>query len=104
VPCPPSWSAEWPEAPPDRASASAPVPTFVLSHEHRPDECRVAFAAWKGFSSPVRGTRVLCSCATGGHRLWWVVTAADASAALAQLPPFVASRSTAEPVREAPIP
>jgi hypothetical protein len=80
------------------------VPTFVLSHQHRPEECRIAFAAWKGFSSPLRGTQALGSCATGGHRLWWIVEAADDTGALAQLPPYVATRTAVEAVREVPIP
>ena len=30
------------------------MPLFVLVHHHEPDECRFAFAAWKGFDSPLR--------------------------------------------------
>jgi hypothetical protein len=80
------------------------VPKFVLSHEHRAEECRIAFASWRGFSSPLRGEQAFGSCATGGHRLWWIVQAADSSAALAQLPPYVACRTAVECVREVPIP
>jgi hypothetical protein len=80
------------------------VPTYVLSHQHRAEECRIAFAAWRGFSSALRGRPVLGSCPTGGHRLWWIVEAADSTAALAQLPPYVASRTVVEPVQEVPIP
>jgi len=80
------------------------VPTFLLSHSHRPDECAIAVAAWKAFPSPLRRSRPLGSCATGGHRLWWSVEAADRGAALAQLPPYVAERTIAEEVREVPIP
>ena len=56
------------------------------------------------YPSPLRRGRPLGSCATGGHRLWWTVEAADSSAALAQLPPYVAKRTVAEEVREVPIP
>ena len=78
--------------------------TFSLSHRHRPDECRISIAAWRGFVSPLRGGRPLGSCISGGHGMWWIVQAADVSAALAQLPPYVAERTTAEEVREVPLP
>jgi hypothetical protein len=78
--------------------------TFVLSHSHRPEECAIAIAAWKAFRSPLRQGRPLGSCATGGHRLWWTVEAANLAAALAQLPPYVAERTVAEEVRAVPIP
>ena len=80
------------------------MPVFVLSHAHRPQECAIAIAAWKGFASPLRRSRPLGSCATGGHRVWWTVEAADASAALAHLPGYVAERTAVEEVREVPIP
>ena len=82
----------------------AGMPKFVLSHEHDSYECAVAAASWKGFCSPLRNSRPLGSCATGGHRMWWTVEAADGSAALAQLPPFVATRTVADEVREVRIP
>ena len=68
---------------------------YLLAHRHQPDECAVAFAAWKGFDSPLRQSAVLCSCRSGGHRLWVVVPAATADAALLQLPPYVAARTAA---------
>jgi hypothetical protein len=83
------------------------VPTFILSHRHRPEECAIAIAAWKAFPSPLRRSRPLGSCATGGHRghrVWWTVQAPDLGAALAQLPAYVADRTVAEEVREVPIP
>jgi hypothetical protein len=80
------------------------MPTFVLSHSHLPDECAIAIAAWKAFPSPLRHGRPLGSCASGGHRLWWTVEAANLGAALAQLPPYVAERTIAEEVREVPLP
>jgi hypothetical protein len=78
--------------------------TFVLTHRHRPEECAVAIAAWKGFPSPLRHGRPLGSCAHGGHCLWWTVEAADVESALALLPRYVALRTVAEEVREVPIP
>jgi hypothetical protein len=78
--------------------------TFALIHMHRPHECRVAIAAWRGFDSPLRGGRPLDSCISGGHEMWWIVQAADSAAALAQLPPYVAERTIAEQVREVPLP
>jgi hypothetical protein len=80
------------------------VPTFVLCHTHRSEECAIAIAAWKAFGSPLRHGRPLGSCATGGHRLWWTVQADDSAAALALLPPYVAERTVVEQVREVPIP
>jgi hypothetical protein len=80
------------------------VPFFVLSHRHAPDECRSAFAAWKGFDSPLRHRPTYTSCVDGGHRAWWQVEATDAGAAMAQLPPFVADRTEIEPVREVQVP
>jgi hypothetical protein len=78
--------------------------TFVLTHKHRPEECAVAVAAWKGFVSPLRHGRPLGSCARGGHRLWWAVEATDADAALSLLPYYVAQRTVAEEVQEVPLP
>jgi hypothetical protein len=80
------------------------MPTFVLTHQHDPDECAVAVAAWKGFVSPLRHGRPLGSCAVGGHRVWWTVEAVDGEAALALLPGYVARRTVAEEVRQVPIP
>jgi hypothetical protein len=80
------------------------VPLFVLSHRHEPGECGSAFAAWKGFDSPLRHQVTLNSCVEGGHRAWWRVEASDAEAALALLPPFVAERTVAEPAREVMLP
>ena len=77
---------------------------FLLEHRHEPSECGVAFAAWKGFESPVRASRALSSCPTGGHRLWFVVEARDEATALAQLPYYLAQRTTAVQVAEVPIP
>lgn len=77
---------------------------FMLAHTHAPDECRVVFAAWSGFESPLRGHSALASCELGGHSLWWTVEAASAAEALALLPSFVAERTEASPVNEVPIP
>ena len=78
----------------------AGMPRFVLAHRHDAHDCAVAAASWKGFRSPLRDSRPLGSCATGGHRIWWTVEAPDRSAALAQLPPYVATKTYAEEVRE----
>lgn len=76
----------------------------MLSHTHEPEECQVAFAAWRGYQSPLRGHSTLGSCVEGGHSLWWTVEAPDEQDALAQLPPYVADRTQASRVREVPIP
>jgi hypothetical protein len=78
--------------------------TFLLCHTHQAGECRFAYAAWKGFDSPLRHRPALGTCANGGHRLWWRVEAHDSGAALAQLPGFVADRTEAVEVGEVPIP
>jgi hypothetical protein len=80
------------------------VPKFVLSHEHKPDECAIAAASWKGFASPLRRGRPLGSCPTGGHRIWWIVEAETAERAVALLPHYVAERTVAEQVEEIPLP
>lgn len=80
------------------------MPLFVLSHCHEPHECPSAFAAWKGFDSPLRHQPALATCINGTHRAWWHVEAPDAEAALAQLPPFVAERTEVEPAHEVTIP
>jgi hypothetical protein len=88
-----------------RGRASIPhVPVFLLSHRHEPGECAAAFAAWRGFDSPLRHARVPSSCLAGGHGLWWRVEAPDLAGALALLPGFVAARTTAIEVREIEIP
>ena len=76
------------------------MPRFMLSHRHEPAECGVVFAAFKAFSSPLRGHAVLGSCDYGTHRIWWEADAPSEEAALAQLPPFVAQRTAAIRVRD----
>ena len=80
------------------------MPVFLLSHQHAAAECAAAFAAWRGFDSPLRGCTVASTCRDGGHALWWRVEAASAQAALAQLPPYVAHRTEAVRIRDVQIP
>ena len=80
------------------------MPTYQILHRHEPDECRFAYAAWKGFSSPLRHHPALASCARGDHRISWTVEAESADAARLLLPPFLATRSEVDPVSEVPIP
>jgi hypothetical protein len=80
------------------------MPLFMLSHAHAPEDCGTAFAAWRGFDSPLRHSSALSSCVEGRHHAWWQVEAADAEAALAQLPPFVAARTVVEQAREVRVP
>lgn len=84
------------------------MPRFMLVHTHRPSECRVAFAAWRGFDSPLRHAATAGSCAqsaaSGSHRIWWAVDAPDEGAAYAHLPPWVAERTVAERVSQLEIP
>jgi hypothetical protein len=85
------------------------MPRFLLSHAHHPDDCGIAFAAWRGFESPLRHGRVLATCSGehedgADHALVWTVDAETAGAALAQLPPWVAERSEAHEVGEVTVP
>lgn len=77
---------------------------FFLQHKHDPSECESAFAAWRSFDSPLRGGSAPSTCLAGGHRIWWLVEAADADAALALLPDFVASRTEVTAVRYVEVP
>jgi hypothetical protein len=78
----------------------------MLIHRHSPADCRVAYAAWLAFDSPLRGAEVPSTCGRHGaqdagdvvrppeiHELWWLVEAEDATSALTQVPPFVGERS-----------
>jgi hypothetical protein len=78
--------------------------TFLLCHRHRPEECRVVFAAFRGFDSPLRHMTTYGTCLRGGHRVWWRVDADDAQAALAVLPDYVSARTEAVEVAEVHIP
>ena len=80
------------------------VPSFVLHHRHEAHECAYAYAAWKGFTSPLRQKPAASSCVEGGHEIWWFVMAAEAEAALALLPAYVALRTDAIPIRAVRIP
>jgi hypothetical protein len=80
------------------------VPRYLITHTHEPSRCRVAFAAWRGFESPLRHHLTLSSCVEGGHTIWWQVEAADREGALALLPDWVAERSDVCAVREVEIP
>jgi len=80
------------------------MPRFLLHHRHEPHDCGVAFAAFRGYESPLRHQATLASCAHGGHAIWWTVEAAGPEQALALLPYFVAERSTATRVDEVDIP
>jgi hypothetical protein len=76
----------------------------MLCHVHEADECRAAYAAWNGFESPLRRAPTLASCANGDHRMYWTVEADGAAQALAQLPPFLATRTEVDEVRMETIP
>lgn len=81
---------------------------FVLNHRHAPEHCGVAFAAWRGYESPLRHSHALASCASpgtdGDHLLTWTVEADSAEHALAMLPPWLAERADAQQVGEVAIP
>jgi hypothetical protein len=77
---------------------------FLIHHRHDAYECAAAFAAWKGFASPLRRETTIASCLAGGHEIWWEVTASGEGAALAHVPPYVAERSEAIPVSDVRVP
>lgn len=80
------------------------MPRFLLQHHHEPNECGAVYAAWKGFDSPLRHVATLASCLQGGHAIWWEVEAPDGCEALALLPRYIATRTTALAVSEVEIP
>jgi len=77
---------------------------YLLHHSHRPDECGVVFASFRGHTSPLRRRTTLASCRSGGHAIWWTVESASAADALDLLPPYVADRTTATSVSDVQIP
>jgi hypothetical protein len=77
---------------------------YLVQHRHEPAECGAAFAAWKGFDSPLRQMAAWCSCLTGGHRLWLVADAPDETTVLGLLPRYLAERSDVSRVAEVTIP
>jgi hypothetical protein len=87
-----------------RSRKLAAMPEYILHHQHEPDECAAAFAAWTGFDSPLRGRVAASSCLAGGHALWLRVQARDIRSALAQLPRYLADRTTPIEIREIQIP
>jgi hypothetical protein len=80
------------------------MPRYLLHHTHDAAECSIAFASFKGHSSPLRHTTTIASCLFGGHMIWWLVDAPSPERALELLPFYVAHRSTAVEVREVQIP
>ncbi len=84
--------------------------TFLLSHRHAPAECRFAFAAWRGFDSPLRHSSALATCGgapeQGGaeHMLIWTVEAESDAQAMSLLPPWLAERTEVRLVGEVSIP
>ena len=80
------------------------MPTFLLSHHHSPAECARAFAAWRGFTSPLRHQDALSTCPLGGHGLWWFVEAPDQATALGQLPEYLGHQTEVIRVARVPIP
>jgi hypothetical protein len=80
------------------------MPRYLLEHSHRPDECGVVFASFRGHGSPLRHQPTLASCRSGGHAIWWTVEAATEHDALELLPAYVADRTTATTVNDVQIP
>jgi hypothetical protein len=88
-----------------RARSKAPVMfQYLLQHRHEAHECAVVFASFRGHDSPLRHQPTLASCRSGGHAIWWRVEAESESNALAQLPSYVAARTTVSRVNHVDIP
>ena len=77
---------------------------YLLEHRHKPDECGVVYAAFKGHRSPLRHRPTLASCRSGGHSIWWTVEAESEEDALELLPPYVAKRTTVARVSPVDVP
>jgi hypothetical protein len=71
---------------------------------HQANECPAAFAAWRGFASPLRRRATIGSCLSGGHEIWWELEAASEDEALGRLPGYVADRTKAIRVSQVQIP
>ena len=67
----------------------------MLQHAHTARECGAVFASFKAFESPLRHETAVGSCHFGTHWIWWQVEAQSGHEALAQLPLYVAERTTA---------
>jgi hypothetical protein len=93
--------------PDDKAAASRqvqPVSRYLLEHSHKPKECGVVFASFKGHASLLRHRPTLASCRSGGHAIWWTVEAETKDDALRLLPSYVAKRTKVTRVSEIDIP
>jgi len=77
---------------------------FLLQHQHKPQECGVVFASFKGHDSPLRHRATVASCDSGGHAIWWTVEATSEEEALGLLPRYVAERTTVTRVSQVGIP
>jgi hypothetical protein len=77
---------------------------WLLEHSHEPGECGIAFAAWRGFHSPLRSQPGVGTCREGRHEIWWLVKASDEAAALEQVPRYVAERARVAPISRVSIP
>jgi hypothetical protein len=80
------------------------VARYLLQNRHRPRECGVVFASFKGHESPLRHQATLASCRSGGHAIWWNVEAETEADALPLLPYYVAAGTTLTRVSEVEIP
>jgi hypothetical protein len=85
---------------PRRGCMLVDMARFMLEHTHTARECGAVFASFKAFRTPLRHRATVGSCHFGGHRIWWQVEAESADDALAQLPGYVAQRTSAIPIRD----
>lgn len=84
------------------------MPRYLLVHTHQPDECAIAFAAWRGFESPLRHELATASCSandgSSAHRIWWELEADTPDRALEAVPPWIAERTEVSEIDEVAIP
>ncbi len=77
---------------------------YLLHHSHEPHECGVVFASFKGHQSPLRQRPPSRRAAPAATRSGGRSKPASQEEALAQLPFYVAERTTATSVSEVEIP
>jgi hypothetical protein len=88
------------------------TPMSARTRRARLSVCRITWSttaipqwsAKRSSASPLRYGTALASCRTGGHEIWWSVTAENEAAAFYLLPTFVSGTSTATSFDEVRVP
>ena len=80
------------------------MPRYLLYHAHGAHECGAAFASFTGHDSPLRRSPTIGTCLSGGHEIWWDVSATSEREALQLLPHYIAKRTTVVAIAQVEIP